>query len=378
MALAAVFVFNAGAQQLQNGGLESWTSGTADNWHDIDELLLQFGATTTLVTQETNAANVKSGTSSAKIMSDSVVAGGQALSLPGVFSLGPVTYGGPSVGIVPNGIPYTGRPDSIKFSYKYTPQPGDTGLFIFSLTKNGQQVGGLAPGYGIFLPPTPNFISVTLPWDYVNSNTPDTLSIVFISSFKSAKKGSTMWVDDISLVFNTACTAPTAPTAATAGQATINQGQTTTLSVSGTVNNGTWNWYTGSCGGTSVGTGATLAVTPTSTTTYYVRGEGCGTTTACAQVTVTVVPVGVNEVATVTFSVFPNPATDVLTVNADQNLEGFSFEVLDITGRVLSKTQLNGQTSTINITDLAKGNYIYKIADKNNQLVTQNKFVIVK
>ena len=172
--------------------------------------------------------------------------------------------------------------------------------------------------------------------------------------------------------------APVAPTAATAGQSTVNQGQSTTLSVSGTVNNGTWNWYTGSCGGTSVGTGATLAITPASTTTYYVRGEGCGTVTTCAQVTVTVVPVGVNEVATVTFSVFPNPATDVLTVNADQNLEGFSFEVMDITGRVLSKTQLNGQTSTINITDLAKGNYIYKIADKNNQLVTQNKFVIVK
>ncbi|MBP6432017.1 MAG: T9SS type A sorting domain-containing protein [Ferruginibacter sp.] len=43
----------------------------------------------------------------------------------------------------------------------------------------------------------------------------------------------------------------------------------------------TWRWYTGSPGGTFIGTGDTLTVTPSVNTKYYVRAEGtCNTTTA--------------------------------------------------------------------------------------------------
>jgi hypothetical protein len=49
-----------------------------------------------------------------------------------------------------------------------------------------------------------------------------------------------------------------------------------------------WRWYTSSCGGTLVGTGTLLTVTPMATTTYYVRAEGdCGNT-ACTPITVTI------------------------------------------------------------------------------------------
>ncbi len=49
-----------------------------------------------------------------------------------------------------------------------------------------------------------------------------------------------------------------------------------------------WRWYTGSCGGTLVGTGTSLTVTPMVTTTYFVRAEGdCGPTT-CTPITVTI------------------------------------------------------------------------------------------
>ncbi len=52
--------------------------------------------------------------------------------------------------------------------------------------------------------------------------------------------------------------------------------------------NASWRWYTGSCGTTFVGTGSTLAVTPTVTTTYYVRAEGDCNTTICQSVTINV------------------------------------------------------------------------------------------
>ena len=52
--------------------------------------------------------------------------------------------------------------------------------------------------------------------------------------------------------------------------------------------NASWKWYTGACGTTLVGTGTTLTVTPTVTTTYYVRAEGDCNNTGCQQVTVTI------------------------------------------------------------------------------------------
>jgi hypothetical protein len=52
--------------------------------------------------------------------------------------------------------------------------------------------------------------------------------------------------------------------------------------------NANWKWYTGSCTGTLVGTGATITVTPSVNTTYYVRAEGDCNVTACVSVTVTI------------------------------------------------------------------------------------------
>jgi hypothetical protein len=69
---------------------------------------------------------------------------------------------------------------------------------------------------------------------------------------------------------------------------------TTGASVVLTVNGGSlgtgavWKWYRGSCGGTFVGTGSSITVSPTSTTTYFVRAEGLCNTTACISRTVTV------------------------------------------------------------------------------------------
>ncbi len=85
------------------------------------------------------------------------------------------------------------------------------------------------------------------------------------------------------------CLAPDAATVS--GTNAICTGNSTTLSVgSANLNDATsWEWYTGSCGGTLVGTGTSLTVSPTTTTTYYVRGVGgCVTPGTCTSYTVTV------------------------------------------------------------------------------------------
>jgi hypothetical protein len=68
---------------------------------------------------------------------------------------------------------------------------------------------------------------------------------------------------------------------------TISSGESATLSYSGGSGN-TFKWYSGSCGGTLVGEGNNLKVTPTETTTYYGRWEDGDKVSACQTITVTV------------------------------------------------------------------------------------------
>ncbi|MCW5907932.1 MAG: T9SS type A sorting domain-containing protein [Chitinophagales bacterium] len=79
-----------------------------------------------------------------------------------------------------------------------------------------------------------------------------------------------------------------------------------------------------------------------------------------------------------TISVYPNPASDIINIAADVNLAGYTFEVMDVTGKVVTAATLTGETSTVNISELTKGNYIYRITDKSNAPVKQSKFAIVK
>ncbi len=117
------------------------------------------------------------------------------------------------------------------------------------------------------------------------------------------------WGLDICFTPSTPCNNPDTPTLA--GNVAICAGETTTLSVSaGNLNDATnWQWYTGSCGGTSVGSGTSINVSTGGT--YYVRGEGgCVTGGTCQSITVT--QTTVNAVATVSginLSATPNGAT---------------------------------------------------------------------
>lgn len=92
---------------------------------------------------------------------------------------------------------------------------------------------------------------------------------------------------------------PSNPTGATATPSGICNGNSSTLTVNGTLSTGaTWVWRTGSCGGTQVGTGASISVSPTATTTYFVRAENGICNSNCVTVTVTVNPLPVANAGT--------------------------------------------------------------------------------
>jgi len=84
------------------------------------------------------------------------------------------------------------------------------------------------------------------------------------------------------------------PTSAVAGSDTLMLGKSTTLTLQGGGggNNETVRWYTSSCGGTLVGSGNPLTVSPTVTTTYYGRYEDatpCSYFTTCSMKTVNII-----------------------------------------------------------------------------------------
>lgn len=81
-----------------------------------------------------------------------------------------------------------------------------------------------------------------------------------------------------------------APTAATKNKNNICPGIVVSLGITGGTlgTNATWRWYSGTCGGTFIGTGASINVSPSVTTTYFVRAEGDCNTTNCQQVTVNI------------------------------------------------------------------------------------------
>lgn len=97
------------------------------------------------------------------------------------------------------------------------------------------------------------------------------------------------------------------------------------------VNNGlgagaTWNWYSGSCGGTPVGTGTSISVSPTESTDYFVRAEGPCNTSACKNVSVIVNQLPSTPVITASGpTTFCNGASVELTANSTLAGKSISF-----------------------------------------------------
>ena len=127
------------------------------------------------------------------------------------------------------------------------------------------------------------------------SVSPSTTTVysVFASS-NTATICNITYTDVSTVTVNTLSVAPTT----ISGTTTICNGQSTTLTVSGgTLGTGAVaEWFSGSCGGTPVGIGNSISVSPTSNTTYYVRYNGTCNTTACTSIIVNVNPIPIPSV----------------------------------------------------------------------------------
>ncbi len=142
---------------------------------------------------------------------------------------------------------------------------------------------------------------------------------------------------------NTVSIAPVSIT----GTSTICAGGSTTLTLSGgTAGTGaTAQWYSGSCGGTLVGTGNSVSVSPATTTTYFVRYSGTCNTTTCASVTVTVNTISTAPTITpVAGTICPNTNT---TLTAGGGIAGTGSTINWYTGANGTGTFLGSGSSIV-------------------------------
>ncbi len=152
---------------------------------------------------------------------------------------------------------------------------------------------------------------------------------------------------------------PVQPTSVTATATIICAGQSTTLTYTGGSGT-TFGWYTESCGGTSVGTGNNLTVSPAVTTTYYGRWEnGCGNS-ACKTVTVTVNPVPT-----------PNAGADddicdfTYTLDGTRSLVGSTLAWTPVSGAGSTNfAPANGEDPILTVT--AGGPYVLRLTETKN------------
>jgi hypothetical protein len=128
--------------------------------------------------------------------------------------------------------------------------------------------------------------------------------------------------------------AASTPATSITGTTTLCVGQSTTLTrVGGTLATGSvWEWFSGSCGGTPVGTGTTITVTPTATTTYYVRASAVGTCPATTCVSTTV------NLPTQGTALGNNAESATCTVNINGYIHFYHSS-----GRFLASINSNGQ-----------------------------------
>lgn len=84
--------------------------------------------------------------------------------------------------------------------------------------------------------------------------------------------------------------------------------------------------------------------------------------------------VGLEEIPDTEIQLYPNPAINELQIVT--SLKNYSYEIVDLTGRVILKGDAEGDQNMINISKLTSGNYFFKQQSERN--MQTKKFVVIR
>jgi hypothetical protein len=82
--------------------------------------------------------------------------------------------------------------------------------------------------------------------------------------------------------------------------------------------------------------------------------------------------VGLTENTTTNLSVYPNPSSDVVTI--ESNMTEGSIQIIDLTGKVVANQTVNGLATAFNTAVLSNG--MYTVILTNGSTVETRKFIV--
>jgi hypothetical protein len=201
--LTLTFAVSAKAQNIPNAGFESWTPGFGyedpNSWGTLNAAsILGMPISVTKSTER------HGGAFSAKVETMSTIdSTGQETPSPGFMFIGSVNIL-QQTGVL--GTSFTARPDSLVGWVKCNSVNGDTSGIALQLTKwDAIALTQEQLGFGSFITTSTStsFYRFSVPIEYVSENTPDSISVFVLSSIGNGQIGSAIWVDDLSLIYNT-------------------------------------------------------------------------------------------------------------------------------------------------------------------------------
>ena len=205
--LAVCFVLFAAigvyAQQAPNSGFETWTNDNKPDSWDASNISVPPFVDYKVVFKE--PTNPHSGTYCAKLFTQEFSAIGITRVVPSFITLGKFWFTvSPQAGGYKGGIPFIGKPDSLKIYYRSSVQGSDKAMISFESWKGNHTT--LVGGDTAYI--TTSEASWTLLARAINNHStqnPDSLNIVISASnlYDEANiaKNSTLYVDDLTLVY---------------------------------------------------------------------------------------------------------------------------------------------------------------------------------
>jgi hypothetical protein len=116
-----------------------------------------------------------------------------------------------------------------------------------------------------------------------------------------------------------------------------------------------------------------LLDTPDSIVFLVSSGSNPGSTLLLDDLSFTGGDVGLDEFESMTVPIYPNPAKNEVFI---KSLGTFSYQILDMTGKVLLAENNLNQATAVNIEDLDAGSYIVHITSNNT--MTVESLVVMK
>jgi hypothetical protein len=82
-----------------------------------------------------------------------------------------------------------------------------------------------------------------------------------------------------------------------------------------------------------------------------------------------------NKGGSIGFEIYPNPAKDVLILETAATMQGYKYEVIDVTGKLVKAGTTDQTSSMVDVASLKPGYYFIKVINQDNNVSGVKRFV---